>query len=942
VVLDGNVTFRFPTAHSNSAVLAVPGAGLSADLTIESGSLTLLQNLYLGQVAGHAGTLSITGAGTSVTASSAAGATSVGDQGEGTLNVLDGASLTLENSPEFGDRAGGLGSLAVSGVSATSPFPRAQLIVHNGASDPVEFGSNGTGNGGVLFGARMEVLGSMVLGKNPGGVGTFSIAGFDGADSARLEIAGDLEIARNDVAGTAAGTGTFLVSAEGIAEVAGTTYTHDPDGGIGKLQLREGGRFETGSLDLSDPATQLDFTGGLLQVRGGSLVTGGQPLTVNSATGTPALELHDGALSTINSAIAPALTVGEDASGTLRLFNGSGLTVRDFNAIVGDDPGSDGRLELSDPGTALAVDRALLVGRAGEGRFEVSNEAQCVLFSLGVATQPGSNGRVAVRDNGTDVVVADLFEVAGVSAGGSGALGLVTVTNDANLWLDRPGISGHVWETGEVVVSAAAALRLTGSLVNRGRLAILGGSTDGGAIQPIGGGILTAYGSVHSSIFAVADTLGRVEATVLPPDPLTIGDEASTLGVHFLGTLDLNAGNDVTLLDADSAVVGTVLLGGGTLNGPAGGIHVSVDRRVTGNGRITGPIRPAGRIIASGAEGIAFTGPVLGVGQGMNGTRLRFAPGGSFVGYGRLEASVQVDSGAAILPTGDVTLGRAPLTSALTLDGTLAVGPGIEVDVEGTDSTRVNGLITLVDGYLANLGTSPLAIRPAGRITGNGTVTGATVNGGTIEPGPGTGELVFETLLMLGSSTIAFEVGDYAAGDMDTLTGTGSLTAIGGTLDLRTLPGFVAVPGDSFLVLSYVSHTGSFADVTVNGAPSAAVEIVYHPTGAWVRILGDIVDVPAAPAAAGFDRVRLSALGSPSRSPAFAVELPEAARVTLDLFDVGGRRVARLQDGDLAAGRHRFDAGSAMPASAGLFFARATVSGPRGTEVRTVRVVRTP
>jgi endonuclease/exonuclease/phosphatase family metal-dependent hydrolase len=60
------------------------------------------------------------------------------------------------------------------------------------------------------------------------------------------------------------------------------------------------------------------------------------------------------------------------------------------------------------------------------------------------------------------------------------------------------------------------------------------------------------------------------------------------------------------------------------------------------------------------------------------------------------------------------------------------------------------------------------------------------------------------------------------------------------------------------------------------------------------------------------------------RSATFAFDLPEAASVSLAIFDAGGRRVAQLADGPWPAGRHRLDwsavrDGKTLPA--GLYFA---------------------
>jgi FlgD Ig-like domain len=63
----------------------------------------------------------------------------------------------------------------------------------------------------------------------------------------------------------------------------------------------------------------------------------------------------------------------------------------------------------------------------------------------------------------------------------------------------------------------------------------------------------------------------------------------------------------------------------------------------------------------------------------------------------------------------------------------------------------------------------------------------------------------------------------------------------------------------------------------------------------------------------------------------FAFDLPEAAPVSLEIYDLGGRRLARVVDGMLPAGRHVMswtpvdDAGRGL--AAGLYFARFQAPG---------------
>ena len=68
-----------------------------------------------------------------------------------------------------------------------------------------------------------------------------------------------------------------------------------------------------------------------------------------------------------------------------------------------------------------------------------------------------------------------------------------------------------------------------------------------------------------------------------------------------------------------------------------------------------------------------------------------------------------------------------------------------------------------------------------------------------------------------------------------------------------------------------------------------------------------------------------------SRETRFAFDLPRSGPVSLDIFDVHGRRVARVIDGDLPAGRHEArwsaDDGRGTRLSAGLYFVRFLTPG---------------
>ena len=72
-------------------------------------------------------------------------------------------------------------------------------------------------------------------------------------------------------------------------------------------------------------------------------------------------------------------------------------------------------------------------------------------------------------------------------------------------------------------------------------------------------------------------------------------------------------------------------------------------------------------------------------------------------------------------------------------------------------------------------------------------------------------------------------------------------------------------------------------------------------------------------------------------------ELPATAYVTLDMFDLRGRRITRLADGMLGAGRHSVTwsglDGAGHAAGAGVFFVRLEANGTCAT-TRMVRLGR--
>jgi hypothetical protein len=117
------------------------------------------------------------------------------------------------------------------------------------------------------------------------------------------------------------------------------------------------------------------------------------------------------------------------------------------------------------------------------------------------------------------------------------------------------------------------------------------------------------------------------------------------------------------------------------------------------------------------------------------------------------------------------------------------------------------------------------------------------------------------------------------------------------------------------------------------------VTVLYGATNVRVVVVGTItgVDDGSVAAPAPPSELRFAGVGAP-RDAALGLDLPAAADVRVTLYDVTGRQVAELAEGELEAGRHRFDITRRVNGS-GMYFARAVITTADGTRALTTRAV---
>lgn len=930
----GGVTMQFPTGwHTTSGRVQVGSAAAQAcSLVVTDGTLLATSQLQVGAINGTDGVLAFSGG-------AAAGILDglqpqVGTNGgTGTLEVMNGAAVVVRDiAPTFGWDAGH-GTLRVVGVASGDAYDRSTYRDSLAANSLCYVGnSSGDGRVEVLDGAQAEFSQIVDFGGPASGTGTLWVGGASTVDSARAIFRGHLGVGHSENSASG-GNGIITCAAGGVIDVAGNTYVGDPANQVGAtLEIRGGSRFHTHSLYLENGST-LDFGGGVLQVEGGTLDTRGNPLTLNGGAHTPKLQLLGGADGFVEPTTSPALVVGEDGPAELHVLGNSTLTVG-ANAIVGDATGAAGLLACDGSLTQVDVNGDLTVGRSGTGSLDVTGGADMTAVALRVGSQTGSTGNVDVTGAGSELALSGGLALGGtLTAASGGSLGLLDLENDGRLVLAGTTAS-KVWGGGILTLASGGVLELDSRLELRGLLSLGDGSSLGtGQIAPLEGGRIIGYGTLASRFVAPADTTGLLHAG----GPLSLGRADAADGYDCRAGLEVLA-QPVTIADLDSAIVGSVTIAGGTLTGPVGGLVIPAPHRLQGTGIVATKLRPLGPVFAEGLLGLHFAGELTGSAIDLSGTFVRFAPGGSFTGGGVLESNVWVDSAATFRATSPTQVGDFFRVTSLLVDGDLVAAPGVTTNIVCSDTTRVRGSVTLEGGTVFPW-YAPLHVRGGGRLQGTGGVSAPTLVDGRLDPG---GALALGRISISGNLTLRsgartwFDLGSFTLGQRDTIAVTGN-AQLGGTLDLRPASGFRPQVGDSFLVVSGASVTGTFANVTVLGQPaSSLIQMRYRPTGAWAIVLVGGLDAPAD--GDGPRALRFAPLGSPAHAAVFALDLPADADVTAELFDVNGRRVVTLQRGPLPAGRHVLRPRDGEVTASGLYFARLAARTGAGVERRTTRV----
>lgn len=678
--------------QTGTAVVSGAGSLLSAHFTLGIGyegigSLLIedgakaqseVTDVWIGAMAGSKGTVTVTGAGSTLLGNYGI---DVGRKGDGTLEILDGGkAISAGDALSIGSEAGSKGRVLVSGAGSTVE------------ASVIDVGDYGEGSLTIANGGTVDVTG-MYVGTREGAVGDVLVTGKGSAITD-----GNIFYIGN------AGKGTFTV-ADGAEVNVAYTYLGTYEGGVGNLVVTgEGsvyrGYGKVGSIATLDVGTRGDA---FVTVSDGGAIISEHNVEVGTGIGTGSV-LVTGAGSSFD-ITASDLRLGTEgfpkgpSRGAFTVEDGASGSVAG-GLYIGHDAVGTGMMTVSGTDSTFAVRGNLLAGQAGDGTLSLLDGGVATAGGLtSVGNLEGSTGHMVIDGTGSRLDAKSFVFVGHLGDGeaavtGGGALDSAGSVSIGGYRESTSAGKGTVTVSGDgSTLKAAGWIDVGGS--GTGSLAIADAAHVSAGYGVVVGNLDGSVGLL--SIGAGRDASGKLLAAAAP-GTLDAGDPANEGG----GLLRLGDG-DATLLFNHTGTdydFGTVIGGTGLILHAAGTTTFSADSSAfAGTTRITG-----GHLDIDGALG----GPID-------------VAGGTLGGTGTL-GSVTLGNGATLAPSGTGTLNVAG-------DVTFNTGSMLETAIAGNGKSGlldVGGSAQLSGGTVAVTALDPKASYKQGQ-----TYTILTAKGGT-------------------------------------------------------------------------------------------------------------------------------------------------------------------------------------------------------------------
>ena len=762
----------------------VVGYDGTGKLDIENGGLANITsgNFAIGYNADGNGTVTVSDDGSALITSG--GALSVGLNGSGYLNVLNGASVTLSTvdcnniALYIGHYSGSYGCVTVDGVSESG---NASLLTSTGG---VVVGKNSNGDFNITNGGIANITGSdcnlvaLYVGYACGVYGNVTV---DGVNTPIDES----YVSQLNVTNGAAVVGHHGIGTLNITNGGSVSVNFADDSGIGLYVGEKSDGSGTVSIDGYDPYTEdyssaLTVTNGALSIghygSGNVTVTnGGQLSAGGSDYHEVALYLgrHSGSsgnLTVDNSYLGVSngsLAVGFRSSGNLSIVNGTyaeayGYDSNGFAAILGYHGDGVGNVTVDNAEFDI-YNGSLVVGLRGTGNLTIQNGGYVDAYGSDennytayIGYHGSATANVTVTDINSELEIDN--SILAIGYNGTGTLTIVNGGNVTALGRDENGLSVLL---GAYACSSNGIVNIdgSGSVFNIGIQSFIN--------APTGGSLVVGYNGTGN---LTVTNGGAVNAA---------GQDDNGFGA----VLGYNSGATGNLTVDNSTLTVGYLQQNGPNTFPHGG---SLEVGYNGTGNLT--IQNGGTLNAYGFNDFNdYNGYAVVVGDtfGSNGT-LTVDGSNTVMNVGIQSISAPIFVPAAFIGSGSLVVGNSGT-------GTMSVTNGGSVNVYGRDfngnavvlgynTDIVNGSATgnlTVDGDGSSLnilgGAAPIAFVPSfpnsqpGKLVvgydGNGTLD--ISNGGLVNAGGGV-ELAWDDVNSYGNINIT-NGGILATGGIDGL-----------------------------------------------------------------------------------------------------------------------------------------------------------------------------
>lgn len=762
--------------------LLLVGREGEGSLRIDGGARVDALAAAIGQAAGATGSVTVSGAGSRFVVSGAQGnfTVEIGDFGNGTLLIEDGAVAELYNVRVAG-QTGSTGTLTIDGPGSALLLGSSSIFVGRLTTEVVEGGGITYSEGGrgvlnILDGGRMEgglfvSVGSYEAGSSghllvsgPGSLlrtGSVSISG--GANgTARIENGGRIE------------TGTFLndgVAGSAVITGAGSLWLSTRLFGVGgTVTIENGGALRVARLDIGLPCF-IECRPGYLPENATVTVTGtGSSVTLSGDT----FNIAAPPLGTLNVAAGARLNIGAAggdaaaAAGSLNAFRlrfqgiGAAIVFNHTDArYLWDTPTSGNGAVLQLAGTTIVTGVHTYSGATtiSGGTFLMNGTASSPTVTVAAGAILGGTGTLSGA-----VSIAN----GGILAPGDGGAGTLRLGSLA--LADESILRFNLGTAGVAGGADNDLVNVTGALVLDGRLEVIAAPSFGAGVYRLinYGGALTDNGLQIGSAPTATYT---VQTSVAGQVNLVVGNLGPDLSIQFWdgadtapdGNVDGGAGT------WDAATTNWTSANGASNNAWAGNFAVFQN--------------------AGGAINVVGAQTVLGLQFMDNGYMLNAGAGGAIL-LGAAETTVRVDPGVT-----------AEIAAPVTGTGALVKRDSGTLILTGTNSYQ--GGTTIREGVLQVAGDGALGAASGGVLLDGGTLrfsaAGSSARGFTLGVGGGridaadsltlSGALAGSgTLTKTGAGTLTY------SGNGSGYTGTFALSggalslsgSLGGTLQVGT------------------------------------------------------------------------------------------------------------------------------------------------------------